>query len=110
MKLSYRDYRAACDEAYRVNMSNPTVYWNADDGFYVSPSSDLIPNEDFCVGLASYSANTGDRSLRGTRREYQPIAAGIRKFFAVPENERNGNLLDYIEYAEAEAAWGREGV
>lgn len=83
MKLSHNDYRSACDEAFRVNMCNPTVYWNATDGFYVSPSSDLVPNQDYRVGAAYYCLNNNsERSLSGSRREYRPVAADIRKFHA----------------------------
>jgi hypothetical protein len=81
-KLSYGDYRTACNNAFTVNMHNPTVYYNPGDGFYVAPSSDLVPNEDTVISLAYYSANTGARSLTGSRREYAPIAHAIREFFS----------------------------
>ena len=109
MKLSHADYRSACDEAFCVNMSNPTVYWNADDGFYVAPSSDLIPNSDYCVGLAYYSLNNEcARSLSGSRREYQPIAAGIRQFYAT--TPREGNLQDCIADAQKDAEFERDSA
>jgi hypothetical protein len=98
MKLSHNDYRAACDQAYIKNISNPTVYWNMDDGFYVAPSSDLASNNDLRIGLAYYSLNNDSaRSLSGSRREYRPIAAGIRKFYATAPNKRIGTLCDYVE-------------
>jgi len=81
-KLSYGDYRTACNEAFSANMHNPTVYYNPSDGFYVAPSSDLVPNTDTVISLAYYSANSGERSLTGSRREYTPIARAIREFFA----------------------------
>jgi hypothetical protein len=80
--LSYKNYKLACDEAFRVNMSNPTVFWNEIRGFYVRPSRDLCPNMDLVINLASYDANTGERSLRGTRREYAPIARGIQNYYS----------------------------
>lgn len=97
LNLSYTGYRDACNEAYRVNMSNPTVYWNHSDGFYIAPSKSLVANDDLTVGLAYYCLNNGSKpSLSGTRREYQPIARAIRKYhgldfqkfetYSLPEN------------------------
>jgi len=55
MKLSHADYRATCNEAFTVKISDPSVFWNQTDGFYVAPSAQLVPNTDLCVGLAYYS-------------------------------------------------------
>ena len=106
LNLSHTSYRSACDQAFRARMSDPTVYWNADDGFYVAPSRDLAPNRDYCVGLAYYSLNNNsDRSLSGTRREYQPLAAGIRKYHTTSPDKRDGTLEDYVRFARSWAEY-----
>ena len=81
INLSHRGYREAVDEAFRANICNPSIFWNGNDGFYVSPSSDLVPNSDFCLGLAVYSAS-GDRSFSGSRTEYKRFADAVRAFFS----------------------------
>ena len=86
INLSYNDYHTAINEAFGANISNPSVFWNSTDGFYVSPSSDLVPNDDYCVGSASYGANTGGRSMSGSRAEYAPIARGIRRYYHGDKN------------------------
>ena len=109
MKLSHRNYRNACDEAFSANMSNPTIFWNPDDGFYVSPSSDLVPNDDLRIGLAYYCLNNGgNRSFSGSRREYRPLATGIRKFYAETPNGSRQNLRDAIRDAINEAEYELE--
>lgn len=104
MKLSHENYRVACDDAFRVNICNPTVFWSATDGFYVAPSRDLVPNGNLRVGLAYYNLNMdGARSLSGSRSEYRPIAAGIRKFYATAADDRYGTLREYVDTAKSEA-------
>ena len=96
INLSYRDYREAVEEAFAENISNPSLYWSPADGFYAAPSSDLIPNTDYCLGRAHHNLNNdGARSPAGTRAEYRPIAAGIRTFFSTPEKQRRP-LRDYV--------------
>src|SRR3989304_7335784 len=71
MKLSHADYRATCNEAFTVKISDPSVFWNQTDGFYVAPSAQLVPNTDLCVGLAYYSlTNNSARRLSGSPRGY----------------------------------------
>ena len=109
MKLSHADYRATCNEAFTVKISDPSVFWNQTDGFYVAPSAQLVPNTDLCVGLAYYSLNNNcARSLSGSRREYAPIAQGIRLFFSTPAADRNGSLRQYIQEATNDAEYERE--
>lgn len=76
MKLSYNDYRSACEYGYVANVSNPTLFWNPCDGFYVK--SGLIPNHDLSLGLIHYCHD--ERSHRGTRSEYYPVGRTIRKY------------------------------
>ena len=97
MRLSYKNYREACAEGFSVTMCNPTIYWNRKDGFYVAPSRNLIPNEDLSLGLCYYDANSGCRSHRGTRREYKPILAGIKKFISNPDM---GKSIDEVVECE----------
>ena len=103
VKLSHADYRLACAQAFQANMSDPSVFWNKIDGFYVAPSRRLAPNHDYCVGLAYYDLNNDSaRSLSGSRREYQPIARGIREFYRF-----GGVLRDHIESAQNDADYNR---
>ena len=105
MKLSHADYRAACNEAFRANISDPSVFWNAADGFYVAPSARLAPNNDLCIGLAYYSLNNDSaRSPSGSRTEYAPIARGIRSYFSTAP--RRGSLREYIQDARDDAECG----
>lgn len=83
IKLSYTDFKKTCDDAYSANISNPTVFWNPEDGFYVSPAANLVPNSDLEIGLAYYSLNNNcARSLPGRRQQYNPIARAIREFYS----------------------------
>ena len=104
MNLSHANYRAACNQAFRFTMVNPTVYWNKNVGFYVAPSRDIAPNRDLCIGLAYYDRPSyRDRSLSGSRREYQPIAAGIREYYSTSPDQRFGPLADYVQDARFDA-------
>ena len=89
MKLSLRDYKIACNSAYRANISNPTLFWSPVDGFYTAPSRSLVPNEDVRIGLAYYDLNNGSkRSLSGSASEYKPIAHAIREAYATGDTNR----------------------
>lgn len=85
-KLNYNNYRVAVNDMFCKKISNPALYWNERDGFY--SASDLVPNGDYCMGNASYDANSGGRSHTGTQSEYAPIARGIRKFCKTPPENR----------------------
>ena len=104
--LSYKSYRTACDRAFSDNIMNPSIFWNAEDGFYVAPSCNLVPNNDLCLGLAYYClTNNSERSFTGSRREYRPVAIGIRKFFAIPESQRTHSLYEFVEQAQFDASY-----
>jgi hypothetical protein len=63
-------YKKAVNEAFRANMHSPSVIYSRQDGFYVG--SALVPCDDneWSFGEVSYSANTGDRSMSGSKSEY----------------------------------------
>lgn len=108
MKLSNSTYRAAINSAFAANISDPSIFWNPSIGFYVAPSSRLAPNDDYCVGQAYYSLNNnGEQNFSGSRSEYQPLAAGIRKYYATAPAERSGSLRDYVDTARFEAEFER---
>jgi len=99
MKLSYTDYRETVEELFSAaNISSPTLFWNPTDGFYINAAAELVPNPDLNLGLASYCAHSGARSFAGSRSEYQPIGAGIRKFYKKsPDDHRDIN--EFVEIA-----------
>lgn len=105
-KLSYNDYRAACNEVFSAKIMNPTIYYNPTDGFYVAPSRDLVPNSDTSLGLAFYVANTGDRSHTGSRREYRPIADAIREYHSPAFNPVRTTTGLETAYCQGSAADG----
>lgn len=80
--LSYTSYKSAVKKAFTASCLNPTVFYNPVNGFYVRPSKNLVPTDDTEIGLAFYNLNTNRPSMRGTRREYQPIMRAIKKFFS----------------------------
>lgn len=100
MKLSYKSYKAACDTAYKINCSSPTIFWNCDIGFYVGSGS--IHNEDLRLGVCHYALNNGgNRSHSGSRSDYYPIGRAIRDIYKIGEknNEKILNRIREIGYS-----------
>jgi len=73
------------------------MFFNPVDGFYVSPSADLIPNSDVQIGPAFYSAESGDRSLSGRRADYRNISWAIEKYYSATNKMSFSDLLNEVE-------------
>lgn len=70
----FAGYRRACNEAYTVNMHNPSLVYSEADGFTVTSMHCPLSDGEVRLGEAYYSLNAGgDRSYGGTRSEYEKL-------------------------------------
>ncbi len=101
--LSYPAYRRAVNDGFTVKICNPTLFWNLREGFYVSPSRDLVPNSNPEIGQFSYNANTGDPSMTGSRREYAIVRTAIEEWLSSPVGDR-GSFCEVLRWLQTREA------
>ena len=67
-------YREAVDEAFRVNMHNPSVIYSTREGFSVQSMLTPLDDDEYRVGEAHYCLNYGgEPNMTGSRGEYDRV-------------------------------------
>ena len=95
-------YRNAVHEAYTEPMHNPCVRWSLRDGFRAESALTPADSDQYTVGTANYSANTGERWLPETRSAYREVRLEIIAFQAALDA---GSSPDDAQRAAADAAF-----